>query len=71
MPQNGSKLPPMVGAMIDVRVTAKDQTENLSLSTALDISPATVGRDWAIAHAWLNRAPVPTRRQHTQNRYDA
>jgi hypothetical protein len=25
-------------------------------AAALDISPATVSRDWALARAWLNRA---------------
>ena len=32
---NGSKLRPMVGAVIYVRVSTKEQTENLSLSTQL------------------------------------
>ena len=32
---NGSKLPPMVGAVIYVRVSTKEQTENLSLPTQL------------------------------------
>jgi site-specific DNA recombinase len=32
---NGSKLPPMVGAVIYIRVSTKEQTENLSLSTQL------------------------------------
>jgi hypothetical protein len=30
---NGSKLPTMVGAVIYVRVSTKEQTENLSLPT--------------------------------------
>ena len=34
-PANGSKLPPMVGAVIYVRVSTKEQTENLSLPTQL------------------------------------
>ncbi len=33
--ENGSKLRPMVGAVIYVRVSTKEQTENLSLSTQL------------------------------------
>jgi site-specific DNA recombinase len=33
VPENGSKLPPMVGAVIYVRVSTKEQTENLSLPT--------------------------------------
>ena len=33
--ENGSKLPPMVGAVIYVRVSTKEQTENLSLPTQL------------------------------------
>ena len=35
VPENGSKLPPMVGAVIYVRVSTKEQTENLSLPTQL------------------------------------
>jgi hypothetical protein len=34
-PTNGSKLPTMVGAVIYVRVSTKEQTENLSLPTQL------------------------------------
>jgi DNA invertase Pin-like site-specific DNA recombinase len=34
-PTNGSKLRPMVGAVIYIRVSTKEQTENLSLSTQL------------------------------------
>ena len=34
-PPNGSKLAPMVGAVIYVRVSTKEQTENLSLPTQL------------------------------------
>ena len=34
-PANGSNLPPMVGAVIYVRVSTKEQTENLSLPTQL------------------------------------
>ena len=34
-PANGSKLRPMIGAVIYVRVSTKEQTENLSLSTQL------------------------------------
>src|SRR5947207_5996303 len=34
-PTNGSKLRPMVGAVVYVRVSTKEQTENLSLSTQL------------------------------------
>src|SRR5216117_234381 len=34
-PYAGSKLPPMVGAVIYIRVSTKEQTENLSLSTQL------------------------------------
>ena len=34
-PANGSKLRPMVGAVIYIRVRTKEQTENLSLSTQL------------------------------------
>jgi len=34
-PENGSKVPPMVGAVIYVRVRTKEQTENLSLPTQL------------------------------------
>ncbi len=34
-PVNGSKLPAMVGAVIYVRVSTKEQTENLSLPTQL------------------------------------
>src|ERR671912_511672 len=34
-PANGSKLRPMVGAVIYVRVSTKEQTENLSLATQL------------------------------------
>src|SRR5438128_1166865 len=34
-PANGSKLRPMVGAVIYIRVSTKEQTENLSLSTQL------------------------------------
>ena len=33
--ENGSKLPPMIGAVIYVRVSTKEQTENLSLPTQL------------------------------------
>jgi hypothetical protein len=32
-PHGGSKLPEMVGAVIYVRVSTKEQTENLSLPT--------------------------------------
>ena len=32
---NGSKLRPMVGAVIYIRVSTKEQTENLSLATQL------------------------------------
>jgi len=35
VPTDGSKLPPMVGAVIYVRVSTKEQTENLSLPTQL------------------------------------
>ena len=35
VPENGSKLPQMVGAVTYVRVSTKEQTENLSLSTQL------------------------------------
>ncbi len=35
VPADGSKLPPMVGAVIYVRVSTKEQTENLSLPTQL------------------------------------
>jgi hypothetical protein len=34
-PVNGSTLPTMVGAVIYVRVSTKEQTENLSLPTQL------------------------------------
>jgi DNA invertase Pin-like site-specific DNA recombinase len=34
-PANGSTLPPMVGAVIYVRVSTKEQTESLSLPTQL------------------------------------
>jgi len=34
-PANGSPLPTMVGAVIGVRVSTKEQTENLSLPTQL------------------------------------
>ena len=34
-PTKGSNLPPMVGAVIYVRVSTKEQTENLSLPTQL------------------------------------
>ena len=34
-PPNGSKLGPMVGAVVYVRVSTKEQTENLSLPTQL------------------------------------
>src|ERR1700675_2859210 len=34
-PENGSKLPPMIGAVIYIRVSTKEQTENLSLPTQL------------------------------------
>ena len=34
-PHAGSKLPDMVGAVIYVRVSTKEQTENLSLPTQL------------------------------------
>jgi len=34
-PENGSKLRPMIGAVIYVRVSTKEQTENLSLPTQL------------------------------------
>ena len=34
-PMNGSTLPTMVGAVIYVRVSTKEQTENLSLPTQL------------------------------------
>src|SRR5713226_2396652 len=34
-PANGSKLRPMVGAVVYIRVSTKEQTENLSLSTQL------------------------------------
>ena len=34
-PANGSKLRPMVGAVIYIRVRTKEQTENLSLTTQL------------------------------------
>src|SRR5258708_7897491 len=34
-PANGSKLPQMVGAVTYIRVSTKEQTENLSLSTQL------------------------------------
>ena len=34
-PANGSKLRPMVGAVTYIRVSTKEQTENLSLSTQL------------------------------------
>src|SRR5216117_2506993 len=33
--ENGAKLRPMVGAVIYIRVSTKEQTENLSLSTQL------------------------------------
>ena len=33
--ENGSKLPRMVGAVIYVRVSTKEQTENLSLPTQI------------------------------------
>ena len=33
--ENGAKLPPMIGAVIYVRVSTKEQTENLSLPTQL------------------------------------
>ena len=33
--ENGAKLRPMIGAVIYVRVSTKEQTENLSLSTQL------------------------------------
>jgi hypothetical protein len=35
VPENGFKLPTMVGAVIYVRVSTKEQTENLSLPTQL------------------------------------
>jgi hypothetical protein len=35
VPANGSNLPLMVGAVIYVRVSTKEQTENLSLPTQL------------------------------------
>lgn len=35
VPANGSKLPRMVGAVIYVRVSTKEQTENLSLPTQI------------------------------------
>ena len=35
VPSNESKLPAMVGAVIYVRVSTKEQTENLSLPTQL------------------------------------
>ena len=34
-PPNGSKLRPMIGAVVYVRVSTKEQTENLSLPTQL------------------------------------
>jgi hypothetical protein len=35
VPENGSKLPTMVGAVIYVRVSTKEQTDNLTLPTQL------------------------------------
>ena len=37
VPADGSKLPRMVGAVIYVRVSTKEQTENLSLPTQLRV----------------------------------
>jgi hypothetical protein len=37
VPENGSKLPTMVRAVIYVRVSTKEQTENLSLPTQLRV----------------------------------
>jgi hypothetical protein len=37
VPANGSNLPLMVGAVIYVRVSTKEQTENLSRAVSMDI----------------------------------
>jgi DNA invertase Pin-like site-specific DNA recombinase len=44
VPENGSKLPTMVGAVIYVRVSTKEQTENLSLPTQLRACEEYCGR---------------------------
>ena len=44
-PESGSKLPLMVGAIIYVRVSTKEQTENLSLPTQLRACEESCGRE--------------------------
>ena len=44
-PTDGSMLPPMIGAVIYVRVSTKEQTENLSLSTQLKACEEYCGRE--------------------------
>ncbi len=68
-PPNGSKLRPMIGAVVYVRVSTKEQTENLSLPTQLRACEEycrrriaeTTGVDRATARGYLLAAGIPVR----------
>jgi hypothetical protein len=62
-PANGSTLPTMVGAVIDVRVSTKEQTENLSLPTQLRACEEYCRRQgYEVSNASTRKARAPRRR---------
>jgi RNA polymerase sigma factor (TIGR02999 family) len=52
------RLEPRQARVVECHVFAGMSLEDTAV--ALDISPATVSRDWTVARAWLNRALNPT-----------
>jgi hypothetical protein len=61
-PANGSTLPTMVGAVIYVRVSTKEQTENLSLLTQLRACEEYCRRQgYEISNAFTRKGRAPRR----------
>jgi RNA polymerase sigma-70 factor (ECF subfamily) len=52
------RLEPRQARVVECHVFAGMSLEDTAV--ALDISPATVSRDWTVARAWLNRVLNPT-----------
>ena len=62
-PVNGSTLPTMVGAVIYVRVSTKEQTENLSLPTQLRACEEYCRRQgYESSNAFTRKVRTPRRR---------
>jgi len=57
------QLEPRQARVVECHVFAGMSLEDTA--AALDISPATVSRDWTVARAWLNRALNPTGSRRT------